>query len=553
MSDRKRLLKRIALGFLLVFVVVAVAGFATVYRLFRRGSHEKTGGAANVSIASTVTDIFRTMSDPEAGFPGQSHTTILCMGVDDNWTDKDEVYTKAARSDTLFILTLDLPTHKATMLSIPRDTYAHIAGTHWNFKINAAYQTGGPERAIATVNELLGVRCDHFMVLNIDATKKMVDALGGVDVNVEHEMHYHDKWGHLNIDLMPGVQHLTGDQAVGFARYRHPDAGAKGSPEDGDERRMYRQHVLFKAMASKAKSFGSFLQVNNLMDTAMSCIDTDLSRSQLIDLAAIYHGVQPDDIQTASLPGDDFRGPKGEWFYRIDPDKARNYVDWLVRGDAAGAHRLTPVVVKNATGVPKLAAIAVAQLKARGYTDVQNGGNSAPNVHMAAYTTAPPVTDILDTGVPDPDAAADVAAELGLTGAHAVRHPNQPNHLGWVAPAVVTVVLGQDYASQAPAMPDVPPADASVDENAASGSRGHSRPVPPDSSAASDYPVPSDSSQATGDEPMYSGQQPGTSVPSGGQQPGASASPGGQQYGAPLSPDGQQPNTPAPPGSVSTP
>lgn len=533
MSDRKRLLKRIALGFLLVLVVVVVAGFATVYRLFRRGSHERTGGATNVSIASTVTDIFTAAQDPEKGFPGQSHTSILCMGIDDNWTDKDEVYTKAARSDTLFILTLDLPTHKATMLSIPRDTYAHIAGTHWNFKVNAAYQTGGPQRAIATVDELLGVHCDHFMVLNIDATKKMVDALGGVDVNVEHEMHYHDKWGHLNIDLMPGVQHLTGDQAVQFARYRHGDAGAKGSPEDGDERRMYRQHVLFKAMVSKAKSFGSILQVNNLMDTAMSCIDTDLSRSQLIDLASIYHGVQPDDIQTASLPGDDFRGPKGEWFYRIDPDKARNYVDWLVRGNVAGAHRLTPVVVKNATGVPRLAAIAVAQLKARGYTDVQDGGNAAPKVHMAAYTAStPPVTDILDTGVPDPDAAADVAAELGLTGAHAVRHPNQPNHLGWVAPAVVTVVLGQDYASQAPVMPDVPAADTSSDEDVSPGSRSHYRPAPPDSSAASDYPVPSDSSQATGDEPAYSG---------------------GQQSNIPAPPGGQQPNTPGPPDTVSTP
>jgi hypothetical protein len=163
---------------------------------------------------------------------------------------------------------------------------------------------------------------------------------------------------------------------------------------------------------------------------------------------------------------------------------------------------------------------------------------------MAAYTAAPPVTDILDTGVPDPDAAADVAAELGLTGAHAVRHPNQPNHLGWVAPAVVTVVLGQDYAAQAPVvMPDVPSSDASAGEDAASGSHKHYRPTPPDSSAASDYPVPSDSSQATGDEPGYSG----------GQQPGAPASPGSQQYGAPLSPGGLQPNTPGPPDSVSTP
>ena len=85
---------------------------------------------------------------------------ILCMGIDDNWTNRDEVYTAQARTDTLFLLTLDLNTKKATMLSIPRDTYAHIAGTKndWYFKINAAYETGGPQRAIATVDELLGVQ-----------------------------------------------------------------------------------------------------------------------------------------------------------------------------------------------------------------------------------------------------------------------------------------------------------------------------------------------------------------------------------------------------------
>ena len=55
----------------------------------------------------------------------------------------------------------------------------------------------------------------------------MVDALGGVDVNVEHEMHYDDNWGHLHVHLKPGFQHLNGDQAVGFARYRHGNAGTR--------------------------------------------------------------------------------------------------------------------------------------------------------------------------------------------------------------------------------------------------------------------------------------------------------------------------------------
>jgi len=389
---------------------------------------------------------------PKEGFPGQDKLQIVCMGIDDNWTNSDVVYTAQARTDTLFVLTLDLNTKKATMLSIPRDTYAHIVGTKndWHFKINAAYETGGPERTVATVNEFLGTSANHYLVLNIDSTKKMVDALGGVDVDVEHPMHYHDKWGHLSIDLQPGPQHLGGDDAVGFARYRHPDAGKRPTPEDGDERRMYRQHLLLRAMVDKAKSFANVTQAPHLADVAMGTIRTDLTRTQILDIAAIFKGVQQDDIRTASIPGDDFRGPGGAWLYRITPEVAHAYADWLVKGDESAARRLVPVVVRNATDVPGLAGRAVAQLKALGYTDVTNGGNAPrPRLQMASagQPVAPARTTLLDTGVPNQKASQDITTLLGLESTVAVRRPLQPNKTGWTPPASVTVTLGQDYAS----------------------------------------------------------------------------------------------------------
>ena len=280
----------------------------------------------------------------------------------------------------------------------------------------------------------------------------MVAALGGVDVDVAHEMHYHDKWGHLSIDLMPGMQHLDADQAVGFARYRHPDAGKKPTPEDGDDRRMARQHLLLKAMVEKAKSFTNVSQAPHLLDVGMSSIRTDLTRTQMFDLAAIFRGVQPEDIQTASLPGEDFRGQDGAWLYRLYPDKAKAYVDWLVKGDAGGARRLTPVIVKNGTSVPGLAARVVEQLKLGGYTDVQNGGNATrPVVRLTAAEKNGKAlvarTHVLDTGVPPPHAATDVLALLGLTDAPTARIPVKPNKLGWSPPATLILTLGQDYAN----------------------------------------------------------------------------------------------------------
>jgi len=318
--------KKIWLWSLVTVLFLGAFGAGALLHTYRR----MTGGHG--SISQTIKDMKETAFEPTQGFAGQDKLTIVCMGIDDNWTNSDVVYTANARTDTLFVLTLDLKNKKATMLSIPRDTYAHIVGTKndWHFKINAAYTTGGPERTVATVNEFLGTSANHYMVLNIDATKKMVDAIGGVDVNVEHEMHYHDKWGHLSIDLHPGEQHLMGDDAVGYARYRHPDNPRKVTPEDGDERRMYRQHLLLRAMVDKAKTFANVTQAPHLVDVAMGSIRTDLTRQQLFDLAAIFKGIQQGDIRTASLPGDDFRGADGAWLYKIKPEVAHAYADWLV-------------------------------------------------------------------------------------------------------------------------------------------------------------------------------------------------------------------------------
>jgi len=443
--------KKIALwSSLTVLFLLAVGAGAFLHTYSRMTGHR--GGIQGIGQA--IKDAHETAFEPSAGFQGQDKLTIVCMGIDDNWTNSDVVYTANARTDTLFVLTLDLRNKKATMLSIPRDTYAHIVGTKndWHFKINAAYTTGGPERTVATVNEFLGTSADHYMVLNIDATKKMVDAIGGVDVNVEHEMHYHDKWGHLSIDLHPGAQHLMGDDAVGYARFRHADLGKKVTPEDGDERRMYRQHLLLRAMVDRAKTFANVSQAPHLVDVAMGSIRTDLTRQQLFDLAAIFKGVQQSDIRTASLPGDDFRGADGAWFYRITPESAHAYADWLVKGDETAPRRIVTVVVKNGTQTPGLAQRAVDQLKAMGYTDVQNGGNADhPRLQMAGLKGAAgaeaPRTALLDTGVADPAAPQDVATLLGLTSPQVARKPLKPNKLGWTPTPTVTVTLGQDYAA----------------------------------------------------------------------------------------------------------
>jgi anionic cell wall polymer biosynthesis LytR-Cps2A-Psr (LCP) family protein len=125
MDRRKVVIKRVLI--LLSVLVLAVLAGATAFlsRILHPRNGEQTG-AGPTSVADTIKDITDLVGNPYAGFPHENRVVILCMGIDDNWTDSDEVYTVGARTDTLFFLTLDLKHRKATMLSIPRDTYTHI-------------------------------------------------------------------------------------------------------------------------------------------------------------------------------------------------------------------------------------------------------------------------------------------------------------------------------------------------------------------------------------------------------------------------------------------
>jgi LCP family protein required for cell wall assembly len=417
---------------LVVFVLICALGYVG-----KEAIHiARTPGRG---LVSGLVNIEQMIGDPRAGFPGKDQLNVLCMGIDDNWTDSDVVYTRNARTDTLFLLTLNLVAKKAAMLSIQRDSYVPIVGTDRSDKINAAYASGGPWRSVATVSQLLGVQPDYYVVLNIDATKKLVDAIGGVDVNVEHEMNYDDNWGHLHVHLLPGLQHLNGDQAVSFARYRHGNHGL--ATEDGDERRIYRQHVLLRAMIDRVKTFSNIMQADTLVDTAMTCVHTNLTRSQLLDLGALFHSMSQSDMITASLPAVPFTGPGGASDVKLDDAATALYVDWLVHGDMRAARALTPVVIRNASHSSAVADQAEDRLRTSGYENIELRG--------ASREASAAVTQITDTGVSFATAPHDVATILELSAPQVSVIPVEPTRGGWTPPAEIDITLGQDFAAQA--------------------------------------------------------------------------------------------------------
>lgn len=216
-------------------------------------------------------------------------STILIMGVDERADD-------VGRSDTLMVATIDPELNKASLLSIPRDTRVRIPG-HGYDKINSAFAYGGEKLTQETVEDFLGVSIDHYVIVNVKAFQRIIDAIGGVDINVEKRMYYEDPWdddGGLIIDLMPGMQHMDGKTAVTYVRYRD---------EEGDIGRIERQQKFMKACMEKATSPSIIPKLPAVISEIFDAVRTDLSLRQMLEFAGSLKEAQRNGLTTDMVPG----------------------------------------------------------------------------------------------------------------------------------------------------------------------------------------------------------------------------------------------------------
>lgn len=224
-------------------------------------------------------------------------STIMIMGVDSR---EDDV----GRSDTLMIAAVDPKRNQASLLSVPRDTRVKIPGHSWD-KINAAYAygsaksgiLGGEKLAQRTVEDFLGVNIDHYVVIDTHAFQKIIDAIGGIDIDVEKRMYYEDPWdddGGLVIDLKPGMQHMNGKTAVTYVRYRD---------EEGDIGRIKRQQKFMKACMDKVTSPSIIPKLPTVIKEVIGSVKTDLSFRQLLEFAGTLKEAQKNGLKTEMVPG----------------------------------------------------------------------------------------------------------------------------------------------------------------------------------------------------------------------------------------------------------
>ena len=213
--------------------------------------------------------------------------TVLILGVDER---KDDV----GRSDTMMVAMIDPESNRVSLISIPRDTRVRIRNRGYD-KINAAYAYGGIYLALNTVENLIGVNIDHYMIVNTKNFVKIIDAIGGVDINVKQRMYYEDPWdddGGLMINFYPGRQHMNGKTAVTYVRYRD---------EEGDIGRVERQQDFMRACMDKVMSPMIIPKLPRIVNEITNSVKTDLSISDLLAIAGTVHSAH--GLETAMAPG----------------------------------------------------------------------------------------------------------------------------------------------------------------------------------------------------------------------------------------------------------
>lgn len=282
--------KKIAIG-VIVAVLVVVIGAGTAAGLYLKGINDQLNrGDKSDSEISAIDKVL-------TGFKNKAFNQpfyVMLIGTDETEDSQEETH----RSDTNIVVRVDPTKNQATMVSIPRDTKIDITG-HGTNKFNAAYAFDGAAGAIREANELLGVDISHYAEVNFGKLKELVDAVGGVDVEVPEMVDdpdadgtsAHPEWPRVIIE--PGLQHLDGNQALVFARSRNY--------VDGDFTRTANQRTLIKAIVDKVLAL-PVTELPGVIQAAAQCVTTDLTVTDIVSLAQQFKDGDDLAIFSAMVP-----------------------------------------------------------------------------------------------------------------------------------------------------------------------------------------------------------------------------------------------------------
>ncbi|MGN1282849.1 MAG: LCP family protein [Limosilactobacillus sp.] len=294
----------------LLVVLVAAGGLYEYHKVHQMATGVFSGGDGKIS------------KKLQKGEP----VSVLAMGTDVGALDRGN---KGGNTDSIELFTINPKTKRITMTSIPRDTLVRVNtddGADY-VKLNAAYSIGGPKQTVKQVSELLNVPIDYYAVINMGVLKKVVNSLGGVEVDNPFAFTYE------GYHFKKGKQHLNGNQALKYSRMRYDDP-------NNDYGRQKRQQQILSSVIAKFKQSGSISSANKIMDAVGDGVKTNIPIDDIATLYGNYHSAM-NNVSTYHFQGQD--ATIDGVSFQIASPKEINRISKLVRKQLG----LKPVTVNN--------------------------------------------------------------------------------------------------------------------------------------------------------------------------------------------------------------
>ena len=258
----------------LLIILVALGGFYEYHKIHSAANGMFINGNGKIS------------KKLQKGEP----VSVLAMGTDVGALNRGN---KGGNTDSMELFTINPKAKTITMTSIPRDILVRVNtndGPDY-VKLNAAYSIGGPKQSVKQVEELLDVPIDYYAVINMGVLEKVVNSVGGVEVNNPFAFDYE---GH---HFKKGKQHLNGANALKFSRMRYDDP-------NNDYGRQKRQQQILRNVIQKFKTSGSISAANKILDAVGDGVKTNIPIDDIATLYGNYHGAM-DNVKTYHFQGQD--------------------------------------------------------------------------------------------------------------------------------------------------------------------------------------------------------------------------------------------------------
>ncbi len=363
---------------------------------------------------------------------------VLFIGIDRGSVPGEEGYT---RSDVMIIASVNVEKKKAVLVSIPRDTRVTIPG-YGTEKINAAHSLKGPAGAIDIVEEISGLDINAYAEVDFEAFKNIVDAVGGVFLHLDYPI-LDPKVG----SLPKGDVFLNGESALILVRSRNLPRG--------DLDRIENQKKFLSAMMKKVVEVKDLQSLLRILDAAVKYLDTTLEPDLIFTLAEALQGMQVDDVEFVTLPGDDPVPAAGQpWYYVLDEtgvarifDNIEKYCssmspeEQLAQQEKVATNILESEVdrsrvdlaVLNGVRWEGMASKVAERMKEKGYKDVSVGNTVNPYEDTTVYYS------------PGHQAEAKmVARDLNPNAVYVIE---EDQDVAITYDADVILVIGKDYVS----------------------------------------------------------------------------------------------------------